>query len=67
MFCFYFNKTAAESCRLLKEAYGDHVPSQDTCEHGFGLKSGYFGVAVKEHGKPPKILRPGKTWRDSMY
>lgn len=35
------NKTAAESCQLLREAYGEHVPSQDMYankEHGKSLK-----------------------------
>ena len=48
-------KTAAESYRLLREAYGEYAPSQDTCERWFRrFKSGDFDVADKEHGKPPK-------------
>jgi len=48
-------KTAAESYRLLREAYGEYTPSQDTCERWFQrFKSGDFAVAHKEHGKPPK-------------
>ena len=30
-FLFSFEKTAAESYRLLRETYGEHDPSQDTC------------------------------------
>ena len=55
IFCFHLKKTAAESYRLLREAYGEHAPSQDTCERWFRrFKSGDFDVADKEHGKPSK-------------
>ena len=48
-------KTSAESYRLLREVYGEHAPSQDTCERCFRLfKRGDFEVADKEHRKPPK-------------
>ncbi len=53
--CFHLKKTAAESYRLLREAYGERAPSQDTCERWFRrFKSGDFDVADKERGKPPK-------------
>ena len=29
-FCFHLKKTAAESYRLLQEAYGEQAPSQET-------------------------------------
>jgi len=32
IFCFHLKKTAAESYRLLGEAYGERAPSQKTCE-----------------------------------
>lgn len=55
IFCFHLKKTAAESYRLLGEAYGEHAPSQKTCERWFQrFKIGDFDVADKEHGKPPK-------------
>ena len=55
IFCFHLKKTAAESYRLLREAYGEHAPSQDTCERWFRrFKSGDFDVADKENGKPSK-------------
>ncbi|EGI58037.1 Mariner Mos1 transposase [Acromyrmex echinatior] len=55
IFCFHLKKTAAESYRLLREAYGEHAPSQDTCERRFRrFKSGDFDVADKEHGKSSK-------------
>ena len=50
-------KTAAESYRLLREAYGEHAPSKDICERWFrGFKNGNFKVADKEmnNEKPPK-------------
>ena len=55
IFCFHLKKIAAESYRLLGEAYGEHAPSQKTCERWFQrFKIGDFDVANKEHGKPPK-------------
>ena len=36
-FCFHLKKTAAESYRLLREAHGEHVPSQDNMSGGFGV------------------------------
>ena len=50
IFCFHLKKTA-KSYRLLGEVYGEHAPSQKTCER---FKIGDFDVADKEHGKPPK-------------
>ena len=32
IFCFHLKKTAVESYRLLREAYGELASSQDTCE-----------------------------------
>ncbi|EGI68421.1 Mariner Mos1 transposase [Acromyrmex echinatior] len=54
IFCFCLKKTA-ESYRLLREAYGKHASSQDTCERWFRrFKSDDFDVADKKHGKPSK-------------
>ena len=42
-FLFRLKKTVAESYRLLREAFGEHSPSQDTCEWWFRrFKSGDF-------------------------
>ena len=42
-------KSAAESYRILREAYGEHAPSQDTCERWFKcFKSDDFDVKDKE-------------------
>ena len=43
IFCFHLKKTAAESYRLLREAYGEHAPLQDTCKRWFcRFKNGDF-------------------------
>jgi len=48
-------KTAAESYRLLEEAYSEHAPSQKTYERWFQcFKIGEFNIADKEHEKPSK-------------
>ena len=40
---------------LIGEAYGEHAPSQKTCERWFQcFKIGDFDVADKEYGKPSK-------------
>nr|AAC16610.1 transposase [Drosophila simulans]AAC16611.1 transposase [Drosophila simulans]AAC16615.1 transposase [Drosophila simulans] len=55
IFCFHLKKTAAESHRMLVEAFGEQVPTVKTCERWFQrFKSGDFDVDDKEHGKPPK-------------
>jgi len=55
IFYFHLKKTAAESYRLLGEAYGEYAPSQKTCERWFQrFKIGDFDIADKEFGKPPK-------------
>ena len=48
-------KSAAESYRILQEAYGQHAPSQDTCERWFKrFKTGDFDVEDKERPDQPK-------------
>ena len=58
IFCFHLKNTFAELYRLFREAYGEHVPSQDTCERWFWrFKSGDFDTRQEgrhEHEKPPK-------------
>jgi histone-lysine N-methyltransferase SETMAR len=52
---FILKKTAAESHRLLVEAYSDHALSETTCRDWFRrFKSGDFDLDNKERGKPPK-------------
>jgi len=65
IFCFHLKKTAAESYRLLGEAYSKRAPSQKTCERWFQrFKIGDFDVADKEHGKPPKKYEDVKLDED---
>ncbi|QQP55264.1 Transposase [Caligus rogercresseyi] len=45
LFCFHVKKTAAESHRMLLEAFG---------EHALGKKYGDFDVRNEERGRPPK-------------
>ncbi|XP_059544812.1 ecotropic viral integration site 5 protein homolog isoform X2 [Myotis daubentonii] len=48
-------KSAVESYRILQEAYGEHAPSQDTCERWFKcFKCDDFDVKDKEHPGQPK-------------
>ena len=52
---FILKKSAAESYRILHEAYGKHAPSQDTCERWFKrFKSDDFNVKDKERPGQPK-------------
>ena len=58
--CSHLKKTAVESYRLLREAYGERAPSRDDCKRWFRrYKSGNFEVANKEQEKRPKN---SKTW-----
>ena len=54
--CSYLQKTAAESYRLLRDAYGEHVPSHEN--ECFGISKVVTSTKDKkedkEHGKPPK-------------
>ena len=50
IFCLNLKKTDAESYPLLREAYGEHGPSQDTCKRWFRhFKSGDFDT--RQEGK----------------
>lgn len=52
---FHLKKTAAESYRLLVEAYGQHAPTEKTCERWFArFKSGDFDTEDKERPGQPK-------------
>lgn len=55
LFCFHLKKSAAESLRLLFEAYGDYAPSISTCENWFRrFKSEDFDLEDKERPGQPK-------------
>ena len=58
IFCFHLKKTAPESYRSLREAYGEHALWQDMCERWiWRFKSGDFEVTDKEHIKSGKKIR----------
>lgn len=53
--CFHLKKTAAESHRMLVEAFGEQVATVKTCERWFQrFKSGDFDVKDKERCGAPK-------------
>jgi len=55
IFSYHLKKTAAESHRMLVEAYGDHARGKSQCYAWFTkFKSGDFDVRNKERGRPPK-------------
>ncbi|XP_070271023.1 bromodomain-containing protein 8 isoform X5 [Myotis yumanensis] len=52
---FILKKSAAESYHILQEAYGEHAPSQGTCERWFKrFKRDDFDVKDKERPGQPK-------------
>ena len=56
-FCYHLKKTAAESHRMLVEAYGGYALGKSQCFEWFKkkkFKSGDFDVRNEERGKPPK-------------
>lgn len=60
IFCFHLKKTAAESHRMLVEAYGDHALGKSQCFEWFKkFKSGDFDVRNEERGRPPKKFEDG--------
>jgi histone-lysine N-methyltransferase SETMAR len=55
LFCFNQKKKAAESYRLLQETYGEHAPTQKTCERWFQqFREGIFDVEDAERPGQPK-------------
>ena len=55
IFCYRLKKTAAESHRMLVEAYGEHALGKTQCFEWFNkFKSGNFDVRNEDRGKPPK-------------
>jgi len=56
IFCYYLKKTAAESHRMLVEAYGEHALGKSQCFEWFKkFKSGDFNVRNEEREKPKKF------------
>ncbi|KAM0731560.1 Mariner Mos1 transposase [Formica fusca] len=55
IFCYHLKKTAAESHRMLVEAYGEHALGKSQCFEWFKkFKSGDFDVRNEERGRPLK-------------
>ena len=55
LFCFNLKKSADESHRLLKEAYGEHDPTEITCRDWFRrFKSGDFDLKERS-GQPEEF------------
>ena len=55
IFCYHLKKTAAESHRMLVEAYGNHALGKSQCFEWFKkFKSGDFDVRNEERGRPAK-------------
>ena len=55
IFYYHLKKTAAESHRMLVEAYGEHALGKSQCFEWFKkFKSGNFDVRNEERGKSPK-------------
>ena len=55
IFCFHLKKSAAESHRMLVEAYGDRALSEATCKRWFQrFRDNDFDVRNEERGRPPK-------------
>ena len=55
LFCYQLKKTAAESHRMLVEAYGEHALGETQCKEWFRkFRSGNFDVRNEERGRPPK-------------
>jgi histone-lysine N-methyltransferase SETMAR len=55
IFCFLLKKSAAESHRMLVEAYGEHALSEATCKRWFQrFRDNDFDVRNEERGRPPK-------------
>ena len=82
VFCYHLKKTAAESHRMLVEAYGEHALGKTQCFELFKkFKSGNFDVRNEDRRKPPKkfkdwdqkwviyyeLLKPGETVNTNRY
>ena len=82
VFCYHLKKTAAESHRMLVEAYGEHALGKTQCFEWFKKsKNGNFDVKSEDRGKPPKkfedwdqkgviyyeLLKHGETVNTNRY
>jgi len=67
IFCYHLKKTAAESHRMLVEAYGEHALGKSQCFEWFKkFKNGDFDVRneekVKNHRKSLKTTNCKHCW-----
>lgn len=61
VFCYHLKKTAAESHRMLIEAYGEYTLGKTQCFAWFKkFKSGDFDMRNEERGKPLKKFANNK-------
>ena len=64
---FFLKKSAAESHRLLVEAYKEYAPSVSMCEKWFKrFRSNDFDLDDKEHGKPPKKFEDAELQAETV-
>ena len=72
IFCYHLKKTAAESHRMLVEAYGEHALGKLQCFEWFKkFRSGNFDVRNEERGTWNviyyELLKPGETVNTERY
>ena len=82
VFCYHIKKTAAESHRMLVEAYGEHALGKTQSFEWFKkFRSGNLDVRNEDRGKPTKkfedwdqkgvidyeLLKPGETVNTNRY
>ena len=61
IFCYHLKEIAAESHRMLLEAYGGHALGKSRCFEWFKkFKSGDFDVRKEEPGRLPKKFEDAK-------
>ena len=72
IFCYRLKKSAAESHRMLVEAYGEHAVGKSQCFEWFKkFRSGNFDVRNEERGTWNviyyELLKPGETVNTERY
>ena len=72
IFCYHLKKIAAESHRMLVEAYGEHALGRSQCFEWFKkFKSGNFDVRNEERGTWNviyyELLKPGEKVNPERY
>ena len=66
VFCYHLKKTAAESHRMLVEAYSEHALGKTQCfEWSKKFKSGNFDVRNEDRGKPPEKFEENELHRSA--